>query len=477
MRKFLSSKNHYHLARLIYALALLIYAALRQNVTALQPYLMDSRLNLIVVGCAGLIFLWDLIFFRYCLKTRYSPILIAFFALSLLSSVLNTSYAFSDSIKACANLFIQFFVLFCLGPEFSKKRAISELKLISHVFGAIWAVPVVVSVYMYFADIYYTQVHTLWGVPQNSVQGFVRDHYGITVMRLWGVFIDPNFAAVISCSVIFLAIFSILNTKRLWVKILHVLNIFVQYLFVVLSNSRTAFVLVYLTAAVAVWYFALIFFKKIHAKRFIKEILAVALAGVAVFFCIGAIGLTQKVLPYLQVHSSPSEQTETGETEKDNSVIESLERADIEIKGDVSNGRFNMWKEGLLLIRHQPVFGFGPRGYQTAAQELHSDYEVAHRSIHNSYLELLLGNGIFGTLILFVFFLLIVKDALILRFQKPEECGKVGLILCAVLGCLACGMFISSLFYYLSAISVLVFLLSAYAAVLMNPKANEADLI
>ena len=47
---------------------------------------------------------------------------------------------------------------------------------------------------------------------------------------------------------------------------------------------------------------------------------------------------------------------------------------------------------------------------------------------------------------------------------------KIALLLVSVLACLGCGMFISSLFYYLTAMALLVFAMAGYAVSLMNEK-------
>ena len=109
MAKILKNENTFFNVRLIYIVCILIYAAARQNITVIQPYLMSGVFNAAIILGAGVIFLWDLLFFRNVLKTKYIWTLAVLFGLTAVSVLLNYKYALVDNIKAAANMFIQFF--------------------------------------------------------------------------------------------------------------------------------------------------------------------------------------------------------------------------------------------------------------------------------------------------------------------------------------------------------------------------------
>lgn len=486
----LKNEKLYNNVRLTYLAWLLLYATLRQNVTALQPILTHNVWNLAAVLIGGGLFLWDLFFFRRALKAKYIWILAAVFAAAVLSVVINYRYSFVDNVKAVANMFIQFFVVYTVGTGLSKDRIKKEVNIIGNILCLAWFITAAISVYMYFAGIFYRQHNLLWGEDLYIVQGFVHYHDGAQVMRLWGVFVDPNFAAAVSVATIWLSIYVITVKPPRWVKALHITNVVVQFWYVVLANSRMGFLLLYITVFVGGWYAAFAFLKKLKTKNFraiCKELLSLVVAVLCLGACYLAIVTTKQALPYIRYGIQKIQQGQTSHTSNisdpnadttdpsDNTSVEEtvppvqvevLDRTDIEVKEDFSNGRIGLWLEGLQVFKTSPVVGVGPRSYNQVVRETDPTMRLSSLSIHNSYMELLMGGGAVGFLLMVVFFALCAKDAIVLRYRDPEGSCLVGPLMLTVLTCLGCGMFISSLFYYLSGISVLIFLLLGYAVAL-----------
>ena len=143
MAKFLKNENIFFNVRLIYIVVALIFATVRQNITFFQPYLMSGVLNALIILGAGAIFLWDLIFLRNVIKTKYIWALAGLFVLTGVSVLLNYKYALVDNIKAAANMFIQFFVLYAVGNHISKERIHRDVTVIGSVLGALWLVTAV----------------------------------------------------------------------------------------------------------------------------------------------------------------------------------------------------------------------------------------------------------------------------------------------------------------------------------------------
>ena len=187
------------------------------------------------------------------------------------------------------------------------------------------------------------------------------------------------------------------------------------------------------------------------------------------------------MLPYAQYGIShlvnPPEGNDSTDTSEDDEIA-SLDREDIEAKDDISNGRVEMWLEGFDVLKKNPVIGVGPRSYHTVATEMVEQtgekMAISKISIHNSYMELLMGNGIVGFLLLLAFFVLCAKDAFMLRFKNTDSLFTVGVLMLIVLSALAGGMFISSLFYYLSGISVVAFAMLGYALAYMQCVKKES---
>ncbi len=483
MAKILKNENIFFNVRLIYIVVALLFATVRQNITALQPYLMSGVLNALIILGAGILFLWDIIFFRNVLKTKYIWALAGLFVFTGVSVLLNYKYALVDNVKAAANMFIQFFVLYAVGNRIPKERIHRDVTVIGSVLGAMWLVMVVLSLFMYFFDVTYDMTHTLWGAPSTIPQGFVRFHDGAVVMRLWGVFIDPNFAAAISIIVICFCVYMMHKTEKKWVKALHITNIVLQALYIVLSNSRMALIILLFLIFVGCWYISVIKVRKskckaIAEKRIWRELTALGLAVVVTVVGYVGVAVSKKALPFVQYGISSSvNDTEPGDNTPDKDNIASLDREDISSKDDISNGRLKMWGEGFEVLGKNAIVGVGPRSYHEVATEMVAEtgikMKISKKSIHNSYMELLMGNGIVGFLMLLVFFVLCAKDAFVLRLKNTGSLFTVGILMLIVLSALAGGMFISSLFYYLSAISVVAFAMLGYAIGYMQCEKQE----
>lgn len=513
--------------RLAYIIAVIIYSLARQNITALQPYLMSDILNVIVIAVAAVLVCWDVFVFKNIWKTKYIPILIVFVILTVISSVVGFKYGYIENIKALANLFIQFFLFFVVSVKKDSISLKKEACTIANAVGGFWAIPAVVSLFMYFADITYTATRHLWGESVEIVQGFVREHDGAVVMRLWGVFVDPNFASAISIAIVVLCLFVLFNSKNKFIKIFNIFNIVAQVLYIVLSNSRMALLISCLAVFTGVWYYAYFLFKEKKLNTIIKEFFSVVMAVVCAATCFFSVQIIKNVLPYVRygieyidekieadttentesttenitvqsteestetltttevsatietstqnvveettvpeiVPVKPTEVVSTEEVTTKGNVIEKLDREDAAVKEDKTNGRFDLWMEGINnVFKPNVIFGVGPRNYNAVAKLTDPDLRISSGfSIHNSYVELLMGNGLTGTLILALFFVLCAVNAVVIRYKDPQKAKSVGILMVCTLTLLACGMFIACLFYTLSGATIMLFTFLGYA--------------
>lgn len=97
-----------------------------------------------------------------------------------------------------------------------------------------------------------------------------------------------------------------------------------------------------------------------------------------------------------------------------------------DIESDVSNRRFDLWKSGLEIYRLKPIFGVSIFNAVAFAQEqLPTTYLINNDagifdSLHNAFLNVLMGQGIVGFVIFMIFIVLCV--VLILKgYLKPKK--------------------------------------------------------
>lgn len=120
-------------------------------------------------------------------------------------------------------------------------------------------------------------------------------------------------------------------------------------------------------------------------------------------------------------------------------------------KGDISNGRFEIWLTALELYTFAPIFGVSPRGASAfgAAHLSDKDISLYQYSMHNTLLEVLTGTGAIGLILILAILLntliIIVKRTLKKPFSLNFVSYSSGLLLL-----LCSSMLLSDLFFNLT---------------------------
>jgi hypothetical protein len=119
-------------------------------------------------------------------------------------------------------------------------------------------------------------------------------------------------------------------------------------------------------------------------------------------------------------------------------TVKPIHRTDLD-DPDISNGRFNRWKNGLEIFCASPILGTSPRGVYAFAKDHCPETYVAKYSysISNSVIELLACSGLAGAIAMLGFLLAsaihIVKNAVTKTFDQETMIltGTIVLIVCA----------------------------------------------
>jgi O-antigen ligase len=108
-------------------------------------------------------------------------------------------------------------------------------------------------------------------------------------------------------------------------------------------------------------------------------------------------------------------------------VIERLASTGTEVEGASFGGRGKLWRAGLAVFPENPVFGFGTGGYKSAiTPKLGPAAQVAH----NSYLSVLVEQGIVG----FTLYMLMFVAAFLSIMKLPTLERRLCLVILATLG-------------------------------------------
>ena len=400
---------------------------------------------------AGIIYM-DFFTKRIFLRQKNVIWLIFFLVSCAISSIINVKYGLLGNIRNLVWLAISFFILYPIDSDRPVEDVKKELKFVSNILIAVWFGACLVSITMFLQQIgYYVDV------PPDS---FAR--VGFIEGRLFGIFDDPNYAAVVAFIVVIVSIFRAKTTDKKLFRAFCVFNILVNFCYIVLSGSRTAEVSAIFVVLMATYFILL---KKFDSKK-INVILKQFILIVTSLFCCAALIFsfifTRKALALLPDFVSTSFKTTSVSESKSRKQVDTT-REDVNNSADVSNCRFKIWLSALELFKSTPIFGTSPRNMRTYAKAIFPNGFIAQRSyaVHNAYLDILTSTGVVGALMLIIFLVLYLLAVFKFLFQKfNSEHYYTVLFNFSLVTTVAVSAFFLSEIVFVNTIGVLIFWLN-----------------
>lgn len=382
------------------------------NIYSLIPSIFDTLLFSIVTLIGLIVFLGNIILWIHEKKKPHILLILYILAL-IVSSLVNGPENLLSNAKVVLWQILYLFVVFNIGEE----RDGQLFKLFDKILVVFWDILVVVSLVMFFIQFKYIQP---LGKFYNGLRvGFVEN-------RLYGIFSDPNFASIISVVVILLLLRNSLTRRTSGFSIkLNVILIIINYIYIVLSGSRTAEL-----ALVASTVMGVLFYSYANRPLPIRSLLSSIQSIVYALIAGGAIVVlfagTQKVVPVVATSIKTYVQIDLNkhDNEKKESVNDdiSLERSDVKDKDDVSNNRFKLWQSSFEIFEAAPLFGTSTRNFIPFAQKNVPTTFIASKkqTSHNFIFYLLATSGLFGTIPMVMFIFLIFLLAMKYLFTLPS---------------------------------------------------------
>lgn len=414
----------------------------------------SQTVNSIVFGITAIfgasIIIVDLFGDKILFKQKNMIFLYVFLAVCTLSSILNVKYGIFGNIRNLVWLAISFFLLYPVDFKRSKNDVISEITLVSNVLIIIWFFAVVISFIMFLLQIsYYVDVEP----NAFARQGFIEE-------RLFGIFEDPNFAAVTSIILFILSVFNFVLCRKKLLKVFYIICMLMDFIYVVLSGSRTAAVV---SAAVLfiVTYLFLRNKKEIVDKikyKVLKEILTVFIGIIVSFTLVLSINVSEKVLSYTP--SLVSGLYSNSSSEQAHLKMVNTQREDVNNTADISNCRFKIWMAAIELFKSKPILGTSPRNMRTYAKAEFPGNFIALRSyaVHNAYIDVLVSTGIIGAIVMLFFFVKYIIDICKYIFCSFSKKNYNLVVMCiAIVAAVACSAVFLSEIFFVSTIGVLSF--------------------
>lgn len=338
--------------------------------------------------------------------------LLIFILICIVSSLINIQYGLIGNIRNTVWLAISFFLLYPIDNERSKKSVKSEIKYISNTLIIVWTMACVISLIMFLLKIgYYIDIF-----PNSfSRQGFIEG-------RLFGIFEDPNFAAVVAIIVVILDIFNVKTTKKKLLKAFYIISIVINYIYIVLSGSRTAEVALVITSFISIYFIVFKKSKSYKLNSIIKQAFIILISLITSLAILFSTSITKKIMSYLPNFIGASFSSTNMVDSRLKKPIDTT-REDISNSSDLSNCRFKIWMSALELFKSKPIFGTSPRNMRSYAKAEFPNGFIAKRSyaVHNAYIDVLTSTGIMGATVIIVFFVKYLYDIFKYLFSKEQK--------------------------------------------------------
>ena len=387
---------------------------------------------------------YNLVIKKVYLKIKTIEYLLLFFAFNIITSILVISYGYSTNIKNALIFYIYFLTVFPIFTGITREEGKKIYNYFFYTVTVLNTFGVLVSL-IQFVLLKGYRVHDYKGLYIR--QGFVES-------RLFGILASPNYLSLISLVVIIFLVLKICSFEKVY-RFIGIVVIALNFIYIVLSGSRTAFICMMIAAAI---YSVVMFYQKGNIRSLFKVVLAI----VVVLFSYKAVNFTSE--QYLKYNKERLEAQDKKLENKDNNL--SLERTDTS-EENISNNRFAIWKSTASFVPKKPIFGYsGGNWYEIGKKTNPDEYIIKeHYLTHNGYLEILFYNGLAGFISMGVFvlsfFISMVKR--IFRDKKEDLVNKDLLSMIMILMViLVSNLFLSSTFYGISLLGIILFLMAGY---------------
>lgn len=403
------------IAELIYKITYFALVLLSFNsFMASNPILTTISYGITVFGAALLLF--RLVRFKSFIKMPNLIFLVLFIISLAVSTLINREFGIVENIKSMVWLTLQFGLLYACDMNKSREKYKKEMILFVSIFVAYVFVCDLISFGMFFSNYGYHYSAS----PFGTMIGFL---WG----RLWGVYTDPNYGSVFNAVSIVVCFCGAKALRNKGVKVFCGLNIVIDYLYIMLSDSRTGMVCSFIGTAICCG--CLIFAwmnKNSKNKVILKSVLCVVLAAGISYSFLGVSQFAKRTYNEIAIKLSTSEnppisdeddtafedENETDENDDNaNEPPKTLGRDESDTEEDISNRRFDLWKSGVEIWKQTPIFGTAPRTIvQFAEKNIPDTYLVnndrgAFNTTHNTFFDILASQGVVGFAIIIAFFI------------------------------------------------------------------------
>lgn len=431
---------------------IIVYMAIISIVTVIPVRLVlegnpiNSLLYPALAIFGALFLLVDLLYHKTLFKPKNCGLLVLFIVSLVISIFANMKYGLMDNLKVLLWTCIQLFLFSAIDTDQAPEMHFKHLQIVTEIFDTIWLCWATWSIMLFLQQFHRTlQFGDIINVTE---MGFYQG-------RLFGIFIDPNYASLASIAAVVFSVLN-LNIRKCCAlsRVYHYIQIVVQVCYIILSGSRTARLAIAIAGALLGALLIWCFLEKRKKGIFIRIVSVVLGAGIAVGGVLQVCEFGQTVLSYAPAVYERA-MADLGipvpdyslEDDKFDHLIQGnnaehthvdMERPDVSESDDISNNRFKIWKDYLQVFTTAPIFGISPRNAMQYTMEHFVDLFIIERqySVHNTYLALLVCTGTIGAAMIYLWMVLkawTVLSYLIRRRNTQDQYYRPVLIMTLIL--------------------------------------------
>lgn len=393
-------------------------------------------------------------------EKRYRYCLYLFLASYVLTIIINIKLNFIGNAKTFIWLLLLMFVIFITDKQKDINDVKNDIDTIAKVVTKTTFIMSIVSLLMFCFRM------SFW-IPRYDGSKIPQGYFAA---RLWGIFIDPNQACAVAIISILLSV--IIIRRKAMSKIFCITNIITQYCFLILTGSRGGEI-AFLFSGICLVY---IFFNKNNYYKFIKinpiRVIALVLTGIVLS---GVVVLsfrqTRKILTVIpktlyKIETSISGVTSEAEDEdgEEEELNITTDRADVGGE-NFSNGRIELWIDGMRLSKHSPILGFGDRNIKIKAAELTPGSTLEKKVVHNGFIHMIIAGGWVAFAIMLLFIIMVLSKSIKIFFANKvydEEIFVFDLLEVIIGVLLIITMLLTEIFYMNSFAAVMFWLFMGY---------------
>lgn len=394
----------------VYCIMLLVSLTALSASPLLQNYV--GRFVKVAFVWGAFIVLRDLALNRALIKNRYSFWLFLFCVGYAFSILIAAPDFLTENVKQY--LYMALYMVLLFGNDITApfEKKLSELQAVANTFIAVtFAMSLTcIAFFLFSAD--FTYYHEKYG---ELTVGLHHDRFG-------GLY-NPNTGSTMATITVFVCWMMLVMKKRPRpLKAFYIAVMVLQYVYLLLTQSRTAWYTLLIFGGLVLFVQLLIKFK----DRVKKTLSAALLAAAAVVVLVAGAEVlrtpTVKGISYLpsivQQFENVVIRKGSFSSELIQPVIEGREDMYHEKDGDVTSGRVLIWKASLEVFKEYPVFGVTREGLHDRIAPYLSESRlrnVNNGGLHNIYLTVLVCAGLVGFALLAVFVFSICKTLLFKR--------------------------------------------------------------